>query len=1114
MENYEKKNSEPAPAYIFPPCQTTSSKPLGFGIAGGVVYSQNAHKWSFMNDVTDRKLSEFFKPLSPLVQLFPPTRPYVPKELHLLKWQKEEYIKESVSSLHSFYPDVEISDELLEQCLGEGLEYQDMIEQDDPYTGNLVAFGELAPKKDLSIKFITFPTGVLGNELSIAILDSYQNKCKNGFNIASYEFVPSGNPIAKFKTPIRQIECSPSETNIYSARDNLSTSSLIGVRTLTGTTLLYSRTTTPDDPEFDKTPVIATALDTLPNNDPQRHGNEQMHLTFNPSIFGEAVVTDDCGGIHLWRIERKKSDKCMIQSMPYTTLRESDPIFDSSSSLESNNERWWNTQYGAHPKALIVASRSSVNLFDLRASFSQQTSLTLFSAQQPADKIYAFQRTSAPHGFQSVVATTNKIVLLDHRFPNRALLNWEHFHIRDLPCGVEMINQNEESLIIAWSKNEPKLTAFHSSTCFSDSISSKCYPVQIPSIYSHPVYHRENYPRELMSKWHSRTEISYYKSATNPFRRLPPLMSVRALLQDASYKSNHDPNNAQNDNSNINENEIPFLKTGLCFTVFQLSYTGALFKSSHYLGPEASVAPEPYIENKEIIFAPISKDVETLQLQSANENLVGTNHEIMYKKHVRLPYDRVWEYIAREFETFPMYEPDINDSLKVGTVFTNWNHFEDFLEEYSKRFRFTYVIMNRVYNEKENLRSVLYRCNTRFCRWQVQVELSKVDERIKIVRLHDKHNTNLVFVHSYRKVSRNLEDRNGDDGAMSLEDFVQHERELVSEASHFVTLYELSKDYILNQTKITPQTQYIYHQLSVNIIPWFEGKNINKLYRECPNKTNTLNYASSVFLNNLSNLLVSNEGGCEFINCLQTFFEFPLLAQRSDKNWDWEKAKEALRRAYVGVMPEERNEEQEERSQNFSRALKCREFAIDDLMRDLKLSSRMLIPKNNKRQGEHGILSYEFISTNLKESIGSCESSYLFPESVNLDSNKEDSNSASKVKLSNLSQALLDNWTIGEDLSAYVYIDPDDRAASLRKSQQMATYRARPRYPESSTRERRYSGSEKTPAIDEMDMMTVGDMTVGDMTVGQSSIIENSTTTDSGNQRKKPLKRKIRMRGF
>ncbi|RUS15204.1 hypothetical protein BC938DRAFT_477049, partial [Jimgerdemannia flammicorona] len=210
---------------------------------------------------------------------------------------------------------------------------------------------------------------------------------------------------------------------------------LLAVRTYSGVTFLRLH---PKGSEYDpcgpSPPATAELLDEIT---PSREGlpdYHAMHVAMSPYWIGEACVVGSDGRVVLWSTEKKTSTSAAIYNV--RTLR--DPGIHAN---PSNQDPWMSCDYGAHPRSVLIASTGGLELLDFRIP-PASAPVTLYIPPAKS-RIHAFRRPPLGNAFQTFLATSSEIVVVDQRFPSRPVLAWAHHRELDPPSGIEVVDEGE-----------------------------------------------------------------------------------------------------------------------------------------------------------------------------------------------------------------------------------------------------------------------------------------------------------------------------------------------------------------------------------------------------------------------------------------------------------------------------------------------------------------------------------------------------------------------------------------------------------------------------------------------------------------------------------------------
>ncbi|CAG8565667.1 7283_t:CDS:10 [Acaulospora morrowiae] len=1042
-----------APLFTWPQTSLLSTR-LDFGRFGGLSYREGTGRdiqWFSANNSTHKRVN----PITPLAQVFPHTRRYSPA-VKLINELESPLATQSVKYLQERYPEFDVPSDFLVDILAEELNKEIKSENCDPYvSAQLISLGEYEAGPGQTNKFMAFPIGQAGSELCFTPMTYHEKPRDKDLSTGHYQMDLSAISKLKFKTPIRQITTTSLNASSSSIIDFKPLPPLMAVRTMTGTTFLRILNI---DSEMDNSGLKALTLDTIPG---QISGSsfDQMHITFNPMLYGEAVIVDAGGGVYLWTAERNQH--ISSSNIVETIIASQDQEYVRPTDL------WRICEFAAHPQCLFVASRKTVDLLDFRAPVTDTTTINLFDIND-GDHIFAFQRFPTLNSFQSILATRNDIILLDQRFPNRELLKWVHH--RGEPSGLSMINDGGNSIVLTWTKNIPKLNVFQFST--SDLVSATDFPISIPSFHEHPTFNRSRYIRSTLV-----CQPRLYQSTeeTQP-PKLPPLGSVILLKNDVKYRE-----------GNTSANPI------MCFSAIQLSHTGALYSQEFYLNHKADTFSEQdtsKLDDTQIIEMPDT--VSTLQTLADRD--VGTNPEMQFKTYRIWPLDKIWNYAAREFR-FPFYKDTNSDTLSMNSVFSSWELVETFFENYAQSTGFMCSKKSVTYDILGDVRSVTFYCENgkliektyanglnRFypCTWKVTLSRQKLDDQIFITKLSCQHNHELfsTFYYSQRRIhkqrieSRGLGERVSKKSKKSgrprgrprknvqsvsqtqeaieerswriTKEVIQTRKMDISHISwntrhylnnsdgHILTPYEILKN-VSSLDNSNKGLQSFRNENTIKIVDWNSAEmkitleQISNIYGELrPIFNYSLSYGFPLNNTSLNN---TDDSIREIKATLRRHYPLPLsernLINPSEIRWADENWLQKIENDLInGSFPS-----------NVKDKIKIlRDFAIDEVAHDL-IYSLYALASNEERSSRDSLTSHF-----LPISKSTPEAATLEPIGIKCTHSKSICKKQvileelQSFKLTTFAQSLLDDWTIGQDPKEYEFCyridDTDTRIQS------------------------------------------------------------------------------------
>ncbi|CAH1761556.1 6326_t:CDS:10 [Entrophospora sp. SA101] len=358
---------------------------------------------------------------------------------------------------------------------------------------------------------------------------------------------------------------------------------------------------------------------------------------------------------------------------------------------------WKACEYGAHPQSLLAASRTNINFYDFREKV-ESPNVNLYNVKV-GENIYAFQRFPMMNSFQTIFSTDNDINILDQRFPKRPLIRCAH-HFNSHLSGFNIIVKKNDFLQSKYLRT-PDLTQL-----------------------SH----------------------SYYEPLKTP--KLPYLSSALLLQNDVQYL----PSGMIDDKILIDSS----IDNSNCFSVIQLSQTGALYKQTFYHADQTN-APMPKYKHLELFdmqFVDMPKSVATFQ-HMADKDL-GTVPELRLKHYQSKSFEKLWNYISKDFKSSENNYSLKTLNLNYDTSFSKWEDVEKFFKEYGNKLGFNCHRRLILTDTNGNVTLAKFKCTevdydpkiTKFsrfspCEWSATLSHSRTHNSIIVANLNKQHNHDL-----------------------------------------------------------------------------------------------------------------------------------------------------------------------------------------------------------------------------------------------------------------------------------------------------------------------------------------------------------------------------------
>ncbi|XP_034096045.1 TATA box-binding protein-associated factor RNA polymerase I subunit C isoform X2 [Gymnodraco acuticeps] len=136
-------------------------------------------------------------------------------------------------------------------------------------------------------------------------------------------------------------------------------------------------------------------------------------ISVSPHVLGEVLVASESGAVDLWTVGR---------GMQRVREEEENLYFNAKSSW-----RW--CEFSAHPRVMVYADRTGVELTDIRVS--PVSNHTLFRISNTAEcrsgeRLILSRYLADIHPFHHLITTQHSAYIMDERFPCVHMLKWDH----------------------------------------------------------------------------------------------------------------------------------------------------------------------------------------------------------------------------------------------------------------------------------------------------------------------------------------------------------------------------------------------------------------------------------------------------------------------------------------------------------------------------------------------------------------------------------------------------------------------------------------------------------------------------------------------------------------
>ncbi|XP_062269088.1 TATA box-binding protein-associated factor, RNA polymerase I, subunit C isoform X1 [Platichthys flesus] len=136
-------------------------------------------------------------------------------------------------------------------------------------------------------------------------------------------------------------------------------------------------------------------------------------VSASPHVLGEVLVASESGAVNLWA-----AGKGMLK----VREEETNLYFNAKSSW-----RW--CEFSAHPRVMLYADRTGVELTDTRLSPARGHTLfriSSTSACRTGERLILSRYLGDAHSFHHLITTQFSAYIVDERFPSVPMLKWDH----------------------------------------------------------------------------------------------------------------------------------------------------------------------------------------------------------------------------------------------------------------------------------------------------------------------------------------------------------------------------------------------------------------------------------------------------------------------------------------------------------------------------------------------------------------------------------------------------------------------------------------------------------------------------------------------------------------
>ncbi|CAG8845923.1 12542_t:CDS:2, partial [Racocetra persica] len=151
-----------------------------------------------------------------------------------------------------------------------------------------------------------------------------------------------------------------------------------------------------------------------------------------------------------------------------------------------------------------------------------------------------------------------------------------------------------------------------------------------------------------------------------------------------------------------------------------------------------SVYPQAKINSKKEDMQIVEMPKSVASLQFIADQDVGTNPELQLKCYQKWPFEKIWNYVTKDFKL--LHDDEAPTVLEIGTMFLSWEHVEIYFEKYCREKGFCYRQKSITTDIVGTVRTISYACTEGAiyerskrlrkivpCRWKITLDKAKTD---------------------------------------------------------------------------------------------------------------------------------------------------------------------------------------------------------------------------------------------------------------------------------------------------------------------------------------------------------------------------------------------------
>ncbi|XP_048733624.2 uncharacterized protein LOC125649847 isoform X2 [Ostrea edulis] len=172
----------------------------------------------------------------------------------------------------------------------------------------------------------------------------------------------------------------------------------------------------------------------------KEHFSDESPTSVDLSVYipSECVVSTNQGNIYIWSAEKSKN---LVRQNLMTRF--------------PAHESWRQALFGSHPRHVVIADCTTVQVHDIRGQYSSNVDLFALPNKflHPKERICLVEKHPSSH-HAYLTATDYSLFLLDDRFPGHPMLQWKHM-LRKPPQLASSVVMDTDNILLAMGTLSP-----------------------------------------------------------------------------------------------------------------------------------------------------------------------------------------------------------------------------------------------------------------------------------------------------------------------------------------------------------------------------------------------------------------------------------------------------------------------------------------------------------------------------------------------------------------------------------------------------------------------------------------------------------------------------------